>query len=289
MIEELITHHTSFLYVALAVFSLCVGSLLNVIIYRMPLMLTAEWKRQCCELLDMKEKEPQQHINLFFPRSFCPHCKTLVSAWQNIPIISYLFLKGRCHTCHGPISIRYPLIELLTLILSVYASWHFGFTLMLPFVLLAIWILICLIFIDIDHQLLPDSLTLSLLWLGLLANTQYDFASSLTDAVCSAAGAYLALWVFIKLYYVITGKIGMGHGDFKLFAAFGAWFGWVLLPLILLMSSLTGAIVGIIYLKHNNKHPDTTIPFGPFLCISGLIALFWGHDIIDGYLHYIHF
>jgi leader peptidase (prepilin peptidase)/N-methyltransferase len=289
MIEELITQHTYFLYFALGVFSLCVGSLLNVIIYRMPLMLSTDWKRQCCEVLEIKEEEKQQNINLFFPRSFCPHCKSLVSAWQNIPIISYLFLKGRCHTCHAPISIRYPFIELLTVILSLYASWHFGFTSVLPFVLLAIWILICLVFIDIDHQLLPDSLTLSLLWLGLLANTQHHFASSLADAVYSAAGAYLALWIFIKLYYLITGKVGMGHGDFKLFAAFGAWFGWVLLPLILLLSSITGAIVGIIYLKLNNKHTDTAIPFGPFLCISGLIALFWGHAIINGYLQYIHF
>lgn len=289
MIEELITQHIYFLYFALAVFSLCVGSLLNVIIYRMPLMLTAQWKHQCCELLEIKEEKNTPSINLFFPRSFCPHCKTLVSAWQNIPIISYLFLMGRCHTCHESISIRYPLIELLTVILSLYASWHFGFTLMLPFLLVAIWILICLVFIDMDYQLLPDSLTLSLLWLGLLANTQYNIASSLTDAIYSAAGAYLALWIFIKLYYLITGKVGMGHGDFKLFAAFGAWFGWALLPLILLMSSITGAIVGIIYLKLNNKHADTTIPFGPFLCVSGLIALFWGHAIINSYLQYMHF
>ncbi|TAL58857.1 MAG: prepilin peptidase [Legionella sp.] len=286
MLEELILNHPGFLYLFIGIFSLCVGSLLNVVIYRLPLMLQAEWKQQCCELLAIEQEEPPK-INLFFPRSFCPECKTLVKAWQNIPILSYLLLKGRCHQCHAAIPLRYPFIELLTCLLSLFATWHFGFTLQLPFMLLAIWLLIPLFFIDLEHQLLPDSLTLSLLWLGLIANTQNLF-TALPNAVLSAAGAYLALWLFIKLFYLITGKIGMGNGDFKLFAALGAWLGWTCLPLILLLSSIAGAISGAIYLTWNNKSKDTTLPFGPFLCIAGLISLFWGQTIINTYLMMWH-
>lgn len=284
MLEELIINHVWFVYLTIALFSLAIGSFLNVVIHRLPIMLEAEWKEQCCELLQVSKPDKEKKINLWFPRSFCPQCKSMVTAWQNLPVISYLFLKGRCSHCKTPIPARYPLVELLTMFLSLYAAWHFGFTLILPFALIAIWMLIPLIFIDLDHQLLPDSLTLGLLWLGLIANTLGLFVS-LPVAVLSSAGAYSALWLFIKLFYLITGKIGMGHGDFKLFAAFGAWFGWIYLPLILLISSITGAIFGIIYLKINKKSRDTTIPFGPFLCFSGLISMFWGPLIINWYLH----
>lgn len=282
--HELIVNNISFMYIAIALFSLSIGSLLNVIIYRLPIMLEREWKDQYDDIMGMK-KETQKPINLFFPRSFCPKCKSMVKSWQNIPLLSYLFLRGRCYECHASISIRYPLIELTTMLLSLYAAWHFGFTLQLPFALIAIWILICLIFIDLDHQILPDSLTLSLLWLGLIANTESLF-TNLHQAVLSTVGAYLGLWLFIKLFYLATGKIGMGNGDFKLFAAFGAWFGWIFLPLILLLSSFSGAIIGVLYLKLNRKSKDTAIPFGPFLCISGLIALFWGQSIVNWYLHH---
>lgn len=284
MMQEFISNNAWFMYLTIAVLSLCIGSLLNVVIYRLPIMMQEDWKQQCFELLAVKSEEAVK-INLFLPRSFCPNCKTLIKAWQNIPVLSYLFLRGRCHHCKTPISLRYPLIEVLTLLLSGYASWHFGLTAKLPFALIAIWLLIALIFIDLDHQLLPDSLTLSLLWIGLIANT-YGLFSPLSVAVLSAVGAYLSLWIFIKLFYLITGKIGMGHGDFKLFAAFGAWFGWQFLPLVLLFSSITGAIIGIIYLRINHKSPDTTIPFGPFLCISGLIALFWGQSILNWYMRF---
>ena len=284
MIQDLVLNHSFFMYTVITLISLAVGSLLNVIIYRLPIMLQAEWREQCCELLEIKDKEEHRKINLFLPRSFCPNCKTLVKAWQNIPIISYIFLRGRCYQCKYPISIRYPFVEFLTMILSLYASWHFGFTVQLPFVLFALWLLIPLIFIDLEYQLLPDCLTLGFLWLGLIANTQNLFVT-LPIAVLSCAGAYVGLWLFIQLFYLITGKVGMGHGDFKLFAAFGAWFGWIYLPLILLLSSITGAVIGMIYLHVNNKTRDTTIPFGPFLCLSGLVALFWGKSIIDWYLH----
>lgn len=285
MMDDLIYNHLSFLYLAVALLSLAVGSLLNVIIYRLPIMLEREWKLQCSELFNLKtKKEPS--LNLFLPRSFCPQCKSLVKAWQNIPLLSYLFLRGKCAQCAAPISIRYPLIELLTVTLSIYATWHFGFTWQLPFALMSIWLLICLFFIDLDHQLLPDSLTLGLLWLGLIANTQHLF-TTLPNAVLSAAAAYLGLWLFIQLFYLITGKIGMGNGDFKLFAAFGAWFGWMFLPFILLFSSMIGSITGLCYLNFNNKPKDTPIPFGPFLCFSGLTTLFWGHDLLNWYLSYL--
>lgn len=285
MIHTLITNYPWFMYLVIGLFSLAIGSLLNVVIYRLPIMLQDEWREQCCELFDLKPQKEKIKVNLFFPRSFCPHCKAMVKAWQNIPILSYILLRGRCYQCNSLISIRYPFIEFLTVVLSLYASWHFGLTLQLLFILLAIWILIPLIFIDLDHQILPDCMTLGLLWLGLIANTQ-DLFVSLQVAVLSSVGAYVALWLFINLFYLFTGKVGMGHGDFKLFSAFGAWFGWMYLPLILLLSSITGAIVGLIYLKINNKSKDTAIPFGPFLCASGLVAIFWGQSIINWYLKF---
>ncbi|KTD36640.1 type 4 (IV) prepilin-like protein leader peptide processing enzyme PilD [Legionella nautarum] len=265
-------------YILIGLFALAIGSLLNVIIYRLPIMLLEDWNKEARHLTNSTTK-----INLFFPRSFCPKCKTTIPAKFNIPILSYCLLRGRCRQCKQPISLRYPLVELLSCLLALLAVWHFGFNLSLLFALLYIWILIALCFIDLEHQLLPDSLTLGLLWLGLIANNQALF-TTLNDAVLSAAVGYLTLWFFIKLFYLFTGKIGMGNGDFKLFAAFGAWFGWTQLPLILLLSSLTGAIIGLIYLKTRSKTRDTPIPFGPFLCFAGIVALFWGKTIIDWYL-----
>lgn len=269
-------------YLFLGIFSLVVGSLLNLIIYRVPLMLSAEWRKDCCNLLDIPEPN-QPTINLFLPRSFCPSCKATIAFWQNIPVLSYCLLLGRCRHCHTRISLQYPFVELLSMGLSLFAAWHFGFNLTLFYVLPFIWMLLTLCFIDLKHQILPDSITLSLLWLGLIANTQGLF-TTLPDAVWSAAGAYLALWLFIQLFYLVTGKVGMGNGDFKLFAAFGAWFGWAMLPIILILSSLSGAIIGFLYLKRNKKSTETPVPFGPFLCVAGLIALFYGKGIMSWYL-----
>ncbi len=224
MINEFVLVYPITTYIFFSLFCLAIGSLLNVVIYRLPVMLQAEWSAQCRSLLHLPG-EPTKKINLFYPRSFCPNCKNLIPFWHNIPIVSYSLLRGRCSRCRQPIPFRYPLIEATCLILSLFAAWSFGFNLSLIFVLLFIWLLLCLCAIDIQHQLLPDSLTLCLLWIGLIANTQTLF-TTLPNAVLSSAGAYLALWLFIKLYYLITGKIGMGNGDFKLFAAFGAWFGW---------------------------------------------------------------
>lgn len=279
---QLILLNKPLAYSLLAIFYLAVGSLLNVFIYRLPNMLKQEWIADCHSLLN-KEMPPTKPLNLFFPRSFCSACKNTIKAIHNIPVLSFLWLGGRCGYCKHPISIRYPLIEILSCLLGLFATWQFGFTFSLIFTLLFIWILIILIFIDLDHQLLPDCLTLSLLWLGLIANTQSLF-TSLPNAVLSACGAYLVLWLLIRIFYLITGKIGMGNGDFKLFAAFGAWFGWTQLPLILLLASLTGAVTGIIYLKYSQQSKDTPIPFGPFLCLAGFISLFWGQAVISWYL-----
>jgi leader peptidase (prepilin peptidase)/N-methyltransferase len=270
------------LYLLLALFFLAIGSFLNVIIYRLPLMLEAEWQRDCCHLLQQPEPQPQKKMSLSFPRSFCTHCHTTIPAWHNIPILSFCLLHGRCHFCKTRISMRYPLIELLCLCLSLLAVWQFGFGLKLVFVLLLIWILIAIFFIDLNVQIIPDSLSISLLWLGLFANTQTLF-TTLPNAVFSAAAAYLCLWLFIKLYALLTGKIGMGNGDFKLFAAFGAWFGATILPFILIFSAVTGALIGSLFLFIQKKGTETPIPFGPFLCTAALISLFIGHKFTTWY------
>lgn len=270
-------------YVFVGLFSLAIGSLLNVVIYRLPRMLQDEYKHNCQLFLQLPT-QPMQLINLFLPRSFCPNCTYPIKALQNIPILSFIALQGRCKQCKHPISWRYPSIEMLCMVLSLFALWHFGLNLTFLFALLFIWLIISLCFIDLDHQLLPDSLTLSLLWIGLIANTQSLF-TTLPNAVLSAAGAYLSLWSFVGLFNVVTKKQAMGHGDFKLFAALGAWFGWTQLPFILFISSLLGAITGIIYLKRTKQSQATPIPFGPFLSIAGFITLFYGQAINDWYLN----
>jgi leader peptidase (prepilin peptidase)/N-methyltransferase len=264
------------------VFALCVGSFLNVLIYRLPQMLYAEWRVECRKLLNLPE-ENETRINLFYPRSFCTGCKTMIPSWHNIPLLSYLFLRGRCSQCKQSIPLRYPLVEVLCAGLSLFALWFFGASPTFLFALLFIWFVLGMFFIDLQHQLLPDSLTLGLLWLGLIANTQSLF-TPLPDAVFSAVGAYLCLWCIMKLFYLFTGKIGMGHGDFKLFAAFGAWFGWMQLPLILVLSSFSGVIVGITYLKISGQGRETPVPFGPFLCFAGLISLFYGEQLTTWYM-----
>lgn len=287
-ILELITSSTPLFLVIVALFSLCIGSFLNVVIYRLPLMMKNAWRLECYEFLeiDADDKTAQQpRFNLVTPRSRCPHCQQLITAWQNIPVISYLFLKGRCASCKAGISIRYPIVELSCAILSVIVAWHFGVSWQTLYALLFTWSLIALTGIDFDHQLLPDSLVYSLLWIGLIISITPVFVDSPT-AIIGAASAYLALWSFIKLFKLITGKDGMGHGDFKLFAVFGAWMGWQLLPFILICSSVVGAIVGSIILMTQKKHRSTPIPFGPYLAMAGWIALLWGNDISQWYLRF---
>lgn len=282
MMNEWTILHPVVSYILFGLFSLAIGSLLNVIIYRLPRMMQAACTAECREHLHLLP-EPTPSINLFFPRSHCTQCNTPLRPWHNIPLVSYLCLRGRCGTCRAPIGWQYPVVELMCLVLNTLAAYRFGFTPALPFVFVFICVIICLFFIDLRHQILPDSLTYLLLWAGLIANTLLLF-TSVPNAVYSAAGAYLGLWLFVQIYYLITGKVGMGNGDFKLYAAFGAWFGSTQLIFIILASSLVGAIVGLVYLKTSHQAKDTPIPFGPFLCIAGLLSLFYGPAIFTWYL-----
>ena len=264
------------------ILGLLVGSFLNVVIYRLPKMMERDWHAQCAELGGQTpEKAPP--FNLLVPRSACPHCGHAISALENIPVLSYLFLHGKCKGCGAAISPRYPVVEAISGILSAYAAWHFGFGLAGSAAIVFVWALIALTFIDFDTQLLPDDITLPLLWLGLLLNLNGVF-TSLPNAVVGATVGYLVLWSVYWLFKLATGKEGMGYGDFKLLATIGAWLGWTMLPLVILLSSLVGAVVGIIlivFAKHGRHIP---IPFGPYLAGGGLIALFWGQTLTQSYL-----
>lgn len=262
---------------------LCVGSFLNVVIHRLPRMMERDWKQQCAEMLGTTPDEPAEPLSLAIPRSRCPHCGHQISALENIPILSYLFLKGRCSSCSARISPRYPIVEALTGLLSAFTAWHFGPSLTTLLALIFIWALIALTFIDFDTQLLPDSITLPLLWLGLLFNLYGGF-TTLPSAVIGAAAGYLSLWSVYWAFKLVTGKEGMGYGDFKLLAALGAWMGWQMLPAIILLSSLVGAVVGIVLIILARRGKDVPMPFGPYLAGAGLIALFWGPQINRLYL-----
>jgi leader peptidase (prepilin peptidase) / N-methyltransferase len=277
------------LYLAtLTLLGLLVGSFLNVVIHRLPIMMERSWQQEYRDYFDESSSDEEQstaapeRFNLMVPRSACPHCGHAITALENIPILSWLMLRGRCRGCQARISARYPLVELCTGLSTLAIAWHFqpGWTLVGALVLS--WTLIALTCIDLDKMLLPDQLTLPLLWLGLLLNISGHFVS-LQDAVLGAAFGYLVLWSLYWSFKLLTGKEGMGYGDFKLLAALGAWLGWQSLPLILILSSLVGAIVGITLLlrRHQQGNP---IPFGPYLAMAGWIALLWGHDITNWYL-----
>ena len=263
---------------------LLVGSFLNVVIYRLPRQLELGWRHEALDFLGQNtELEPVAKFNLVYPPSRCPHCETLIKPWQNIPVISYLLLRGRCRACSQAISPRYPAIELLCGLLSGFVIHHFGVTEQGVYALLFTWVLIALTGIDLSHQLLPDHLTLPLLWLGLLINLGGVY-TDLSSAVIGAAAGYLSLWSIYWAFKLLTGKEGMGHGDFKLLAALGAWLGWQQLPLIVLLSSLVGAIMGTILLLIQGRDRQSTIAFGPYLAIAGWIALLCGEKITAAYL-----
>jgi len=258
--------------------SLAVGSFLNVVIYRLPVMLKNEWTADCHAFLEIETGQEKAPFNLAKPNSTCPHCGHQIRIWENIPVLSYLLLRGRCSACKASISAQYPMIEALTAILSLMVALHFGVSTETLFGLFLTWSLICLTVIDAKTQLLPDNITLPLLWLGLLINSTEMF-TSLSAAVWGAALGYLVLWTIYQLFKAITGKEGMGFGDFKLLGALGAWMGWEMLPQIILLSSVVGAVVGIsmmLLIKHQRSQP---IPFGPYLAIAGWIAFMWGSDI----------
>lgn len=261
---------------------LCVGSFLNVVIHRLPKMMEREWHAQCADLRG-ETASTAEVLTLSTPRSRCPACAHQITALENIPLLSYLFLRGKCSACGASISIRYPIVEVTTGLLSAFVAWHFGPTMLTIGALLLLWSLIALAAIDFDTQLLPDSMTLPLLWLGLLFNVSGTF-TDLSSAVIGAMVGYLSLWSIFWLFKIATGKEGMGYGDFKLLAALGAWLGWTMLPTIILLSSLVGAIVGIsliVFARHGRNIP---IPFGPYLAAAGVIALFWGPQLNQAYL-----
>ncbi len=271
-----------------------VGSFLNVVSWRLPQMMQAGWRQQCREFLGQNDSsdgagDEAKIPNLIRPGSFCPHCKTPIKPWYNIPILGYLLLRGRCASCKASISARYPVIELITGLLTLHAGLYFatGFDfdslLKLVMIFILLWSLILLTSIDVQQQLLPDSITLPLLWLGLIFNLNNGFVT-LQAAVLGAIAGYLILWSIYQIHHLITGKEGMGYGDFKLLAALGAWFGWQLLPLIILMAAGTGTLVALFLMLFKHLTRDIPIAFGPYLAMAGWICLFWGQTLFDHYL-----
>ncbi|MBV1880037.1 MAG: A24 family peptidase [Pseudomonadales bacterium] len=285
-------------YICVGILGLLIGSFLNVVIYRLPVMMERDWQEQAQELLAEFGKEeansdtqnPEykgetEAFNLLVPASTCPKCDHKIKPWENIPVISYLFLFGKCSQCKCPISPRYPILEAVTAILSVTVAQHFGFGWQTALALLLTWSLITLTMIDFDHKLLPDTITLPLMWLGLLVNIQGHFVP-LDQAVIGAAAGYLSLWSVFWIFKLATGKDGMGYGDFKLLAAFGAWFGWKTLPIIIVGSSMVGALVGITLILVLGRDKNIPIPFGPYLAAAGWIAMLWGDIISSTYFRF---
>lgn len=267
---------------------LLVGSFLNVVIHRLPRMMELDWQQQAREALGLPEGEQRPTYNLVLPNSQCPHCAHEIKPWENIPLVSYLVLGGKCSSCKASISKRYPLVELACGVLSAFIAWHFGFGWQTGAMLLLTWGLLAMSMIDVDHQLLPDALVLPLLWLGLIVN-YFGLFTNLGDALWGAVFGYLSLWSVYWLFKLVTGKEGMGYGDFKLLAMLGAWGGWQVLPLTILFSSLVGAVLGVIMLCLRNAETSTPIPFGPYLAIAGWIALLWGDQITATYLQFAGF
>ncbi|OYY95871.1 MAG: prepilin peptidase [Hydrogenophilales bacterium 28-61-23] len=265
-----------------AVFGLLVGSFLNVVIHRLPLMMQREWHEQCAWINGETLVESKAY-NLVIPRSACPKCDHLITWYENIPVLSWLVLRGRCSSCGTPISRRYPLVEILTGVLFGYAAWRWGVEIKTPFVWGLLASLVALAFIDLDTQLLPDSVTLPLAWVGLLVNLNGLFCP-LDQAVIGAVAGYLTLWSIYHLFKVLTGKEGMGFGDFKLLAALGAWLGWKMLLPIVLAASLAGALIGIVMITFAGRDRSKPMPFGPWLALGGLIALFWGDGLLQFWL-----
>lgn len=279
-------------------FSLLVGSFLNVVIHRVPLMLEREWRGQAEQILSGAEEvglkpdlQAEPRYNLVVPRSACPKCGAPITAAQNIPVVSYLLLKGQCASCGVRISARYPLVELGTAILSALVAWKFGFVWYTAAALLLTWTLVALTGIDIDHQLLPDSMTLPLVWLGLLLSLAATIPAiglpvDPRSSIIGAAAGYLSLWSVYHAFRLLTGKEGMGYGDFKLFAALGAWLGWQMLLPIILLAAFSGTVIGILMIALRGRDRNVPIPFGPYLAAAGWIALLWGGDIVSSYLHF---
>jgi len=281
----LLQHNPAFFTAALFVVGLMVGSFLNVVIHRLPIMMERDWKAQCQEYLGETPAQKETGLSLARPGSSCPHCGHSIRFYENIPVLSYLWLGGKCSSCRHPISLRYPVVELLTAVLSAVIAWHFGYGWQAAAALLLTWALIALSMIDVDHQLLPDSITLPFLWLGLILSLFPVFADMRSSLIGAVAG-YLSLWTVYQLFKVLTGKEGMGFGDFKLLALLGAWMGWQSLPVIVLLSSAVGAVFGGAMIAIQGRDRHQPIPFGPYLAIAGWITLLWGDQITSSYLRW---
>ena len=293
MQELFSTSPAAFITVAF-VFSLLVGSFLNVVIYRLPIMLEREWRAQCEETVASPPGDlPAGPFNLMVPRSRCPSCKHQITALQNIPILSYLVLRGKCANCRTPIPLRYPLIEFCTALLTAVVAWRFGFGWEAGAAILLTWSFIAISVIDFDHQIIPDTISLPLVWIGLglslfhpVAGAEALFIDPKT-AIIGALAGYLSLWSVYQLFKLMTGKEGMGYGDFKLLAVIGAWLGWQMILPVILLSAVVGAIVGIALIVLQGRDRSTPIPFGPYLAAAGWIGMMWGQQIVTGYLDYM--
>ena len=269
---------------SLFVLGACVGSFLNVVIYRLPVMMERDWRSECREFLELpEESDDNAELSLSTPRSRCGNCGHQITALENIPIVSYLFLGGKCSACKTPLSLQYPAVELFTAIISVIVGWHFGVSWQTLAALFLSWSLIAASGIDISHKLLPDSITLPLLWLGILLSF-FNVFVDLQSSVIGAMAGYMSLWSVFMLFKLVTGKEGMGYGDFKLLGMLGAWTGWELLFAIILTSSVVGAAIGITMILLKKRERSTQIPFGPYLAAAGWLVLLWGNDIMDFYL-----
>ena len=270
------------------VLGLLVGSFLNVVVYRLPKMLMRDWRAQAREVLEMPTKDVEETFNLVLPNSSCPNCGHEIKPWENIPLLSWLFLRGKCSGCKQAISVRYPLVELACGVLSGVIAWQFGVSWEALAMLVLTWGLLAMSLIDADQQILPDALVLPLLWLGLILNS-FGLFTSLPDALWGAVIGYMSLWSIFWLFKLVTGKEGMGYGDFKLLALLGAWGGWQVLPLTILLSSVVGAVLGVIILRLQRNSYSNPIPFGPYLAVAGWVALIWGDAITSSYLQFAGF
>ena len=286
---QLMSESLAYFLTTVFVVSLLVGSFLNVVIYRLPIMMERAWRRECEQYLqpDTSLETPQSPaFNLIKPDSTCPHCQHKIRAWENIPVISWLWLRGKCSQCQHAISVRYPLVELTTAILSTLAAWHFGFGVAAIVAVVVTWLLISMTFIDLDKMLLPDQLTLGLLWIALLVSISHTFVAA-QDAIIGAALGYLCLWSLYWAFKLLTGKEGMGYGDFKLLAALGALVGWQHLPVVILLSSFVGAVVGVSLILVHGRDKSQPIPFGPYLAAAGWLTLLYGDTLVEHYWQWL--
>ena len=283
---ELLQTSPAWLTVSAGLLGLIIGSFLNVVALRLPARMFYQWRRECREMLELPPGDEPAPDGLVLPRSRCPHCRAAIRARDNTPVLGWLLLRGRCRDCGAGISPRYPIVEAVTGLLSAWVAWHFGFTPEALFALGLTWALIALTVIDLDHMILPDNITLPLIWAGLLLSLGGWFVDPVS-AIIGAAAGYLALWSVFHLFRLLTGKEGMGYGDFKLLAVFGAWLGWQALPGVILFSSLVGAVVGITLIVSGRQERTAPIPFGPYLAAAGWIMLMWGDQINATYLHFV--